>query len=112
MGLLKGFFAGKSDLRQGNLVSPCSFVLAIEVYTACLQNATSHPKFKYNWKTKATRITSLFFADDVILFSRGDQVMVLLSRCFLRISSNSLQGCFLIQLNVPLFQQSPITYHS
>lgn len=71
-GALEGFFNGKAGLRQGDPLSPYLFVIAMEVFTACLKNSTIGPDFKFHLKTEIGEITHLTFADDVLLFSSGD----------------------------------------
>lgn len=48
----------------------------MEVFTACLKKATSSSNFQFHWKTKELAISHLIFADDVMLFSRGDQTSI------------------------------------
>lgn len=71
-GALEGYFAAKSGLRQGDPLSPYLFVIAMEVLTVCLKKFALSTDFKYHWKTKDPSITHIIFADDILLFSRGD----------------------------------------
>lgn len=71
-GSLQGFLEGKSGLHQGNPLSPYLFVLGMEVLSSCLTKAASQPGFKFHNKTESIKLTHLIFADDVLLFSRGD----------------------------------------
>lgn len=71
-GSLEGYFAGKSGLRQGDPISPYLFVISMEVLTACIKKATIADSFVYHWRTKDLQLTHLIFADDLLLFSKGD----------------------------------------
>ena len=71
-GSLEGYFKGNSGLRQGDPLSPYLFVLAMEVFSACLIKSTVVESFHYHWRTKDIKLNHLIFADDVFLFCRGD----------------------------------------
>lgn len=72
-GSLEGFFNAKSGLRQGDPISPYLFVLAMEALSACLKVTTANENFRYHGCTKELDITHLIFADDLMLFSYGNQ---------------------------------------
>lgn len=75
-GALEGYFNCKSGLKQGDPLSPYLFVLAMEALTACLNLETGRGNFKFHSRTKDAEITHLIFADDVMLFSYGDNESV------------------------------------
>ncbi|XP_063948034.1 uncharacterized protein LOC135152130 [Daucus carota subsp. sativus] len=75
-GVLEGYFKCQSGLKQGDPLSPYLFVLAMEVLTATLNQATSTGDFKYHSRTKEVGISHLIFADDVMLFCHGDNTSV------------------------------------
>ena len=63
-----GFFKGQSGVRQGDLLSPFLFVLSMEVLSRILRknNVSYHPK------CASLRINHLIFADDLMIFVRGN----------------------------------------
>lgn len=71
-GSLEGYFKTRSGLRQKDTISPYLFVIAMEVFTACIEKYTANPGFKQHWKTKETKPTHITFADNVLLFCKGD----------------------------------------
>lgn len=52
-------------------MSPYLFIIGMNILSCVLANTTA--QFKYHWKSKNLKLTHLFFADDVILFSHGDK---------------------------------------
>lgn len=72
-GSLEGYFKAASGLRQGDPMSPYLFVIAMEVLTSILKKKTDCADFKYHHQTQILQITHLTFADDVMLFCRGER---------------------------------------
>lgn len=75
-GSLEGFFEGKSGIRQGDPISPYLFLIAMEVCSACIRQSTSVPSFQHHWGTKSLNITHLAFADDLLLFCKGETASI------------------------------------
>lgn len=72
-GQLHGFFKGKRGLRQGCPMSPFLFTLVMEVLNLLLKRSIEETGlFKYHRDCDRLKITHLCFADDLLIFSRGD----------------------------------------
>ncbi|XP_022865107.1 uncharacterized protein LOC111384987 [Olea europaea var. sylvestris] len=77
-GSLHGFFKGKKGLRREDPLSPFLFVISLEYFSRILKGATDNSKFNFHAKFGALKITYLAFADDLMIFSRGDQTSVVI----------------------------------
>ncbi|KAL0408136.1 UNVERIFIED_CONTAM: putative mitochondrial protein [Sesamum radiatum] len=71
-GSLYGFFSGKRGLRQGDPMSPALFLLCMEFFSRTVKRNTANSEFNFHPKCEKLKITHLLFADDLMLFSRGD----------------------------------------
>ncbi|KAL0401731.1 UNVERIFIED_CONTAM: Retrovirus-related Pol polyprotein from type-2 retrotransposable element R2DM [Sesamum latifolium] len=71
-GSLHGFFSGKRGLRQGDPMSPALFLLCMKFFSRLIKRNTSNSEFNFHPKCEKLKITHLLFADDLMLFSRGD----------------------------------------
>ncbi|GJX28417.1 ribonuclease H-like domain-containing protein [Tanacetum coccineum] len=70
-----GFFKAGRGLRQGDPISLIFFTLVMEVLNLMIQRQViSEKKFKYHWGCKELKITSLCFADDLLLLCHGDLI--------------------------------------
>ncbi|XP_057954024.1 uncharacterized protein LOC131148326 [Malania oleifera] len=86
-GGLFGFFNGKKGLRQGDPFSPILFVICMEYLSRLLKSLKGCPEFRFHPKCGVLKIIHLAFADDLILFARGNvssvkKVMVCLEMFF------------------------------
>ena len=70
-GASKGFFAGTKGIRQGDPLSPCLFTLVMNILSCILKKTPGF--FNYHCKCKELQLNHLLFADDVLLFSHGDE---------------------------------------
>ncbi|KAL0289800.1 UNVERIFIED_CONTAM: hypothetical protein Sradi_7064800 [Sesamum radiatum] len=72
-GSLVGFFPSSRGLRQGDPMSPYLFVIVMEVWCILLQKREQQAEeFQFHWKCKAQGILNLCFADDVLIFCKGN----------------------------------------
>ena len=78
-GTLHGFFKGEQGLRQGDPLSPFLFAICLEVLSRNFGKLSRNPQFNHHPKCSEMSITHLAFADDLILFTRGDVTSVRLS---------------------------------
>ena len=69
---LRGFFEGRRGLRQGDPLSPYMFVLCMEILSRKLNVAAESVEFSYHPRCQRLKLTHLAFADDLLLFCRGD----------------------------------------
>ncbi|XP_074266598.1 uncharacterized protein LOC141589875 [Silene latifolia] len=75
-----GYFKGAKGLRQGDPLSPLLFTVAMEYFSRILAYTTDTMAFKFHPMCGKLRLSHLMFADDLLLFSKGDvaSIMVLL----------------------------------
>ncbi|XP_028068678.1 uncharacterized protein LOC114271244 [Camellia sinensis] len=64
-------------LRQGDPMSPYLFVMVMEILSKILAEKSTHPDFKFHWRYDKTKIVNLCFADDLMIFCKGDVFTVL-----------------------------------
>ncbi|XP_070028797.1 uncharacterized protein [Nicotiana sylvestris] len=65
-------FVARRGLRQGDPLSPFLFVVAMEFLTRKLKTLRLIPDFNYHPRCEKLQIVQLGFAEDLLLFCRGD----------------------------------------
>ncbi|XP_062089139.1 uncharacterized protein LOC133795698 [Humulus lupulus] len=71
-GKLQGSFEGRKGLRQGDPISPLLFVLVMEYLTRLLKQVVYNRDFRFHPMCKHLKLVNLCFADDLILFCKGN----------------------------------------
>ena len=71
-GGLVGYFKRTTGVRQGDLLSPYIFVIAMDVLSKLLDATVVHGIFYYHPKCKRITLTHLCFADDLMIFTKGN----------------------------------------
>ncbi|KAH0724700.1 hypothetical protein KY284_000565 [Solanum tuberosum] len=83
-------FQAKRGLRQGDPLSPYLFVLVMNYLTRLLKQLRIDPQFKFHPRCHKQHIIQLNFADDLLVFSKGDLASATkLYECFQEFSSVS-----------------------
>ncbi|XP_062103131.1 uncharacterized protein LOC133814152 [Humulus lupulus] len=87
---VQGCFTGRKGLRQGNPISPLLLVLIMEYFARFLIQATQNKDFKFHPRCKKLSLVSLCFADDLVLFCKGNNTSVqVIQACFKSFSAVS-----------------------
>lgn len=69
----EGYFSSSRGIRQGDPISPFLFVIVMDALSEMLDKVKSHPNFKLHHKMEQIELNHLCFADDLMLFCRGEE---------------------------------------
>ncbi|XP_070020293.1 uncharacterized mitochondrial protein AtMg01250-like [Nicotiana sylvestris] len=76
-GTRNGFFTSSQGLKQGDPLSLSLFILGSEVLTRLLNKLHENEKFTlFTMPAKGPQIIHLAYADDIIIFSAGNNKMI------------------------------------
>ena len=70
-GDLVGYFQSARGLRQGCSLSPCLFVICINVLSSKIDKAVKEKKFRFHPSCSSLILTHLCFVDDLMVFVEG-----------------------------------------
>lgn len=66
-------FEGRRGLWQGDHVSPLLFVLVMDYLSRLMKRASSSLHFRFHPNCKPLGLTTLMFADDILIFRKGHE---------------------------------------
>ncbi|XP_043697111.1 uncharacterized protein LOC122647869, partial [Telopea speciosissima] len=74
-----GFFNGGRGIRQGDPLSPYLFTLAMEAFTGIMRRLEIDGQIKLLPRCKSFHLSHLIFADDLMIFVKGNRDSILAS---------------------------------
>ncbi|XP_058783490.1 uncharacterized protein LOC131658182 [Vicia villosa] len=83
------FLQAHRGIRQGDPISPMLFVIIMEYMNRLMFKMQARPEFHHHAQCKKLSLTNLIFADDVLLFCRGDSRSVELMKGAFNTFTNS-----------------------
>lgn len=87
-GSLHGYIKGKKGLRQGDPLSPLLFTICMEYLSRLLRHVSEMEGFLFHSMCASMKLCHLVFADDLLIFSKGNfKSVFLLLRAFATFSS-------------------------
>ncbi|XP_074320775.1 uncharacterized protein LOC141657433 [Silene latifolia] len=73
-----GYFKGQTGLRQGDPITPLIYTMYMEYLTRIIKFATEMWPFQYHPLCKSLKLTHLMFADDLLMFCKGNAASIML----------------------------------
>ncbi|XP_047264256.1 uncharacterized protein LOC124896657 [Capsicum annuum] len=73
-----GEIKGKRGLQQGEPISPLIFVICMKYFSRIMDWMADHEGFAFHTKCRSLRLNHLCFADDMLLFCKGEFKSVVL----------------------------------
>lgn len=71
-GSMNGFFESKRGLIQGDLISPLLFVIYMKYLSCLMRKVMNSHYFDFHLRCKKPKLNHKAFADDVILYCKGN----------------------------------------
>lgn len=65
-------FQAQKGIRHGDPISPYLFVICMEYLNRCLLELKQQKEFHFHPRCKRLGLVNVCFADDLLLFARGD----------------------------------------
>ncbi|KAL2933787.1 hypothetical protein RDABS01_016906 [Bienertia sinuspersici] len=72
-------------LRQGDPLSPLLFTLCMEYFTRMMKRVSMEEGYKFHPLCRRSSLNHLCFADDILMFSRGDMHIIVLNLAGLKL---------------------------